>query len=436
MSGVWRLWAGLEAVKRAAFDKIATNVMVADTSYRIVYMNPAVIAFLREAEAEMRKDLPHFRVDKLLGQKIDVFHKNPAHQRGLLDGLKGRHQATIRVGARTFDLNANALFGRWGARIGTVVEWADATHRIQNTDYAGQIAAIGKSEAVVEYTLDGVVIKANANFLAAMGYEEHEVVGQSCGLFAPADIRDGGEDDGMWEALRAGEYRAGEFRRAAKGGREVWLQASYNPILDVQGRPAKIVMFASDVTRQVMARKRSEHINAIMQSVAAGAEELNTSVREIAEAMVRSKDTAAGAQEKVDAADRTTQRLSDVAQSMGNIVDMVGGITSQINLLALNATIESARAGDAGRGFAVVANEVKSLAAQAKNATDQITHEINGMKVIFGDIVGGLTEIKRSIEQVRDYVGSTAAAVEEQSAVASEMSSSMQRAAAEAAQLG
>ncbi len=140
-----------------------------------------------------------------------------------------------------------------------------------------------------------------------------------------------------------------------------------------------------------------------------------------------------GAVERVAAADGQAQRLTDAAQAMSGIVDLINNITGQINLLALNATIESARAGEAGRGFAVVASEVKSLANQAKQATDKIGAEIGSLNAISGDVATALTAIKQAIHNVSEYVTSTAAAVEEQSTVTSEMSTSMQRAAAEAA---
>jgi len=114
---------------------------------------------------------------------------------------------------------------------------------------------------------------------------------------------------------------------------------------------------------------------------------------------------------------------------------MINNITGQINLLALNATIESARAGEARRGFAVVASEVKTLANQAKQATDKIAQEIGSLNDISGDVVGALNIIKQAISNVSEYVTSTAAAVEEQSTVTSEMSTSMQRAAAEATRI-
>ena len=194
--------------------------------------------------------------------------------------------------------------------------------------------------------------------------------------------------------------------------------------------------YATDTTAQVIARMRGEKVRGLMETVAAGAEELNVSVREISDAMAKSKETAHTAVDRVDAADRQAQRLTEASESMSSIVQLIGAITGQINLLALNATIESARAGEAGRGFAVVASEVKGLANQAKQATDKIEQEIGNLNGISGDVVAALTSIKQAIQDVSEYVTSTAAAVQQQSAVTSEMSEGMQRAAAEAAGIG
>jgi len=304
--------------------------------------------------------------------------------------------------------------------------------KLRNADLAGQIDAIGKSQAVIEFKLDGTIIEANENFLKALGYSLNEIQGKHHSMFVPAADRDSPAYREFWSALNRGEFQAGEFRRVGKGGKEVWIQASYNPILDLNGKPFKVVKYASDVTRQVLVRMGNERVRGMMESVAAGAEELNASVREISEAMMKSKETALGAVDKVSAADSQANRLSDATQAMTGIVELIGNITGQINLLALNATIESARAGEAGRGFAVVASEVKSLANQAKQATDRIGSEIEGLNGISGDVVAALGSIKKAIQDVSEYVTSTAAAVEEQSTVTSEMSTSMQRAADEA----
>ncbi|MDF1790788.1 MAG: PAS domain-containing methyl-accepting chemotaxis protein [Thalassobaculaceae bacterium] len=327
----------------------------------------------------------------------------------------------------------NPIFDSNGAPIKVIKFATDITQeKHAHADYVGQIDAISKSQAVIEFTLDGTIIKANQNFLSALGYTAREVEGGHHRMFVGSSERESREYVEFWDRLAHGEYNAGEFLRFAKDGREVWIQASYNPIFDMNGKPFKVVKYASDVTAQVTARRRAEAVGSLMESVAAGAEELESSVREIADSMLRSKDTATRAFDLVIAADHSTEGLANSAKSMGDILEAIDNITSQINLLALNAAIESARAGEAGKGFAVVANEVKSLANQAKAATEQISGKIEEMQTVSGDTAGSLSQIRQSMEQVLEYVSSTASAVEEQSAVASEMSSSMQRAAEEA----
>jgi len=308
--------------------------------------------------------------------------------------------------------------------------------KLKTANYAGQIEAIGKSQAVIEFSMDGHVLTANANFLGALGYSLAEIQGKHHSLFVPAEQRDGEAYRAFWAGLNRGDFQSGEYERVGKGGKQVWIQASYNPIRDLNGKPFKVVKYASDTTTQVLARMRSEKVRGMMESVAAGAEELNASVREISAAMSKSRETATTAVDRVESADQQAQRLSEAAESMSSIVQLIGAITGQINLLALNATIESARAGEAGRGFAVVASEVKNLANQAKQATDKIEHEIGNLNGISGDVVNALGSIKKAIQEVSEYVTSTAVAVEQQSAVTSEMSNGMQRAAAEAASIG
>ena len=318
-----------------------------------------------------------------------------------------------------------------------VVKFAtDVTEqKLSTANLAGQIAAIGKAQAVIEFNMDGTIITANANFLGAMGYALEEIRGRHHSMFVEPAERDSAEYREFWAKLNRGEYQAAEYKRVGKGGKEVWIQASYNPILDLNNKPYKVVKYATDVTRQVLVRMGNERVRSMMETVASGAEELNASVREISEAMVKSKETASDAVQRVENADGQAKRLSSAAESMSGIVEIIGNITGQINLLALNATIESARAGEAGRGFAVVAAEVKNLANQAKQATDKITNKIGSLNGISGEVVEALNSIKQAIQSVSEYVTSTAAAVEEQSTVTGEMSSSMQRAAAEAASI-
>ena len=308
--------------------------------------------------------------------------------------------------------------------------------KLRTADIDGQITAISRSQAVIEFRMDGTILTANENFLRTMGYSLDEIQGRHHSMFVDQSERNDAAYREFWARLNRGEYQAAEYKRLGKGGREVWIQASYNPILDLNNKPFKVVKYATDTTAQAITRMKNEHVRGMMESVAAGAEELNASVREIAEAMVKSKETATSAVSRVEAADEQALRLSSAAESMSGIVALIGDITGQINLLALNATIESARAGEAGSGFAVVAAEVKSLANQVRQAADRIGTEIQNLTGISGDVVGALGAIRQAIRDVNEYVTSTAAAVEEQSTVTGEMSANMQQAAIEAASIG
>lgn len=305
--------------------------------------------------------------------------------------------------------------------------------KLRNADLEGQITAIGKSQAVIEFNMDGTIIRANDNFLKTLGYDLVEVQGKHHRMFVEPAERESAAYQQFWAALNRGEYQSGEYKRIGRGGKEVWIQASYNPILDLNAKPYKVVKYASDITQQAMTRMRAERARTLIESVAAGSEEMSASIREISETMTKSRQKASEAVGQVDSADVQAQRLNSAAQSMGGITELIGNITGQINLLALNATIESARAGEAGRGFAVVASEVKGLANQAKQATDKISTEIASLGEISKDVVVALSSIKNAIEHVNEFVTNTAAAVEEQSAVTGDMSSNMQKAAAELA---
>ncbi len=304
--------------------------------------------------------------------------------------------------------------------------------RIESADHKGQIDAINRAQAVIEFTLEGTIMAANENFLRCMGYALAEIVGRHHSMFVPPAVRDSPDYAAFWAGLRAGELKTGEFERVSKQGKTVCLRASYNPIYDPDGRLLKVVKFASDVTGQVQARRRFMEL---IDGVAGAAEQLNLSITEISSTMSRSQHTAEDAVQRVAAADEATQRLNDAAQKMGRVVELINKIAQQINLLALNATIESARAGDAGRGFAVVANEVKNLANQAKTATDEIAREINGIRGVSGEVVGALAQIKQAIGSVSSFVTSTAVAVEQQGAMTATISTSMHSAAEQASNM-
>lgn len=353
----------------------------------------------------------------------------------------------------------NPVLGKHGKPVKVIKFATDITaQKAEYADILGQIEAIHKSQAVIEFNLDGTILKANNNFLDALGYTLAEVQGKHHSMFVDPAYARSDEYRQFWQKLGRGEYQAAQYKRHGKGGRVVWIQASYNPILDLNGRPFKIVKYATDISKQVelldnlkglidtnfgeidtamahSTRQAGTGVQAIteasagVQTVAASAEELAASIREISDTMTKSKAATDSAHTETATADQATQRLADATEAMGSIVALIQNITNQINLLALNATIESARAGAAGKGFAVVASEVKTLAKQASQATDQIKTEIGRVQSVSGEVVTALHAIGKSIGLVHEYVTVTVAAVEEQSSVTQNVSASMQMAA-------
>jgi PAS domain S-box-containing protein len=439
--------------RMAALDALHASIMLADPDLNITYLNESARALLQEAEAELRRELPRFEMAKLVGSNIDIFHKQPSHQRNMLAAMVKPHQATIVVGSRTFDLLVTPL-QEDGERVGFAVEWTDARERLLNLDLASQLEALNRSHAVVQFNHEGIIEYANANFLTSMGYTLEEVRGKPHSIFMEPAARDNPAYAVFWDSLRRGEFQAAQFKRIGKDGREVWIEGAYNPIRDRNGKVVKVVKFATDVTDQARllanltqnlgeidgaielstdgtqaAAIAAEETSANVQTVAASAEELAASIDEISASMARSRAATDSAFDRTVAVGRNTDQLAGAAQAMGGIVGLIRNIASQINLLALNATIEAARAGDAGKGFAVVASEVKSLAVQAARATEQISGEIDGIQGISLEVASALGAIREAVTTVRESVTLTASAVEEQSAVTRGMSASMQTAA-------
>jgi methyl-accepting chemotaxis protein len=353
----------------------------------------------------------------------------------------------------------NPVLGRTGKPYKIVKFATDITRqKLQAAEYEGQIKAINRSQAIIEFELDGTIVTANENFLATLGYSLEEIRGKHHSMFVEPAERGTHEYRAFWHALAQGEYQTAEYKRIGKSGREVWIQASYNPILDMAGRPYKVVKFATDITAQVHERQRraeiqrsiaaelgeimkavagvtdqaegaasaSSETSGNVQAVATGAEELATSVNEISQQVNYALAISTEAVEQGRQTNVIVSSLSTSAQKIGEIVTLIDKIASQTNLLALNATIEAARAGEAGRGFAVVASEVKDLATQTARATEEIGEQIAQTQASTQQVVAAIETITATVSKINEISVGISAAVEEQSAVTREMSSNMQ----------
>ena len=296
-------------------------------------------------------------------------------------------------------------------------------------DYAGQIAAINKSQAVIEFNMDGTIITANENFLRPMGYELNEVKGRHHSMFVEEFERASIAYREFWAKLNRGEFHMGQFKRVARGGKEIWIQASYNPILDLNRKPFKVVKFATDVTEQIKMAREMEEILKNLQTVATATEEMNGSIKEIGINATEAAKVATDAVGTAKTTNSTVTKLGQASTEIGQVIKVITSIAQQTNLLALNATIEAARAGEAGKGFAVVANEVKELAKQTAKATEDITRMIEVIQTDTKGAVEAIGQISHVISRINDVSTTIATAVQEQTSVTNEISRNVSEAA-------
>lgn len=305
------------------------------------------------------------------------------------------------------------------------------------TNDAAVLAALSRSQAVIEFRTDGTILTANRNFLDALGYADvSEVAGRHHRIFVFREDQDTPEYASFWRKLAAGEFFTGRFRRATRSGREIWIEASYNPVFDADGKVAKIVKFAVDCTAQMTVSRKVSSSIGMVEAVASGSEQMAVSVREISTTMQTSREAVMAISQSIEASVDLAEDMAQSAQSMERVIGLIKKIAGTVNLLALNATIEAARAGSAGKSFAVVALEVKNLAAQTNEAIGDIEQEIKAMQDVSQNLRQNVEEISAAAAKVSASVGTVASALSEQTAATRDISRNIAVVAAAVSELG
>nr|WP_269813804.1 methyl-accepting chemotaxis protein [Bowmanella yangjiangensis] len=409
---------------KQALDGATTNVMIADTDRKIIYMNKSVETMLRSVEPELKKALPGFAVDKIINGSMDGFHKNPAHQASLLESLKSTYQTEIKVGNLHFRLTANPIVSPDGKRLGSVVEWLDRTQEVLAEQEVTRIVSAASrgefSDRIEVQDKSGfmLTIAEGINSLLTITDTGLKDIAKVLMAIADGDLtqRIDSEYQGTFDALK--NYcndtsdkltdMIGQIREAAD---------------TISSASSEIAQGNSDLS------SRTEQQAASLEETASSMEELTSTVRLNADNAKQANGLASqAANVATDGGDliqqvvSTMASINESAQKISDIIGVIDGIAFQTNILALNAAVEAARAGEQGRGFAVVASEVRTLAQRSANAakdiksliSDSVTKIENGNELVnrSGDT---MKEIVNAIKRVNDIMSEIAAASAEQS---------------------
>ncbi|MFL0803015.1 MAG: PAS domain-containing protein [Agarilytica sp.] len=408
---------------KEALDNVTTNVMIADADANIIYLNKAVVDMMRVAESDIKKQLPHFDVNDLEGKNIDIFHKNPAHQRNLLKDLKGTYHGKAQAGGRSFTVIANPVF-QDGERVGTVVEWADRTEELaieKQIDQMVESAAAGDFSVNIKTDdKEGFFLNLGNglnSLVSTMEVALNDIV-RMLGAMAKGDLSE--------RITRDYQGAFGQMKSDANATADKLTEVITNIRIS-----ANSIATSSDEIAQGNAdlSQRTEQQASSLEETAASMEEMTSTVKQSADNAEKANDMANSAQslareggDVVKDAVSAMDEINKSSKKISDIISVIDEIAFQTNLLALNAAVEAARAGEQGRGFAVVAGEVRNLAQRSAGAAKEIKDLIrdsvgkveDGTSLVnrSGEV---LTEIVESVDKVTLTMQEIASAAREQS---------------------
>ena len=432
-------------------EDMPINVMTCDLkSFKIDYLNKAAKATLKSIEAA----LP-CTADDMLGTCIDIFHKNPAHQRAMLaDETNLPHSAVISIGGEKLDLHISAIHDKRGKYIAPMVTWALVTDKLkkeEETNTQQQMLDQMPINAMMCELENFTITYANKSTIETLSSLEHllpvkakDLVGTSIDVFhknpqhqrsmlrdernLPHNAKIKLGDETLDLRVSAIKDQTGKYTAAML----TWAVATQqvNMADDFELNVKSVVDGVSAAATEMQATSEAmaagaEETNVQAETVAAASEQLAKSITEISQQVMKASQISGSAVERARQTNEDVQGLAEAATKIGDVVKLINDIASQTNLLALNATIEAARAGEAGKGFAVVANEVKSLANQTAKATDEISGQIKSIQTATNGAVGAIASIAEVIDQISDISTAISAAVEEQGAATQEVTSNI-----------
>jgi methyl-accepting chemotaxis protein len=385
------------------------NVICTDRDLTIRYMNPASVTTLRT----LQQYLP-VRVDQMVGQSIDIFHKNPEHQRRLLADPKNLpHNAKIKVGPETLDLLVSAIYDNNKNYLGPMVTWSIITEKLANERKVQEAAERERQQseelrAKVDSILSAVTAAGRGDLTSEVTVKGSDAIGQM--------------GEGLARFLSDLRTNVATIAQSAQGLASSSEQL--NAVSQQMGANAEETAAQANVVSGA-----SEQVTANVQTVATGAEEMSASIREIAKNASEAAKVATAAVKVAENTNETVAKLGESSAQIGKVIKVITSIAQQTNLLALNATIEAARAGEAGKGFAVVANEVKELAKETAKATEDIGQKIDAIQSDTRGAVQAIAQIGEIINQINDISNTIASAVEEQTATTNEITRNVTEAA-------